>query len=181
MVDGEVEKAYFEHIQINQKEHVRFTIRIGNEEEFLKIVDDEIPVIVILDIDGTTSKNNPKKRYHKILSLTANEKTKDQVFFNNYAFETFLLLHVTDFSRPVAYSTEYDGMMKQHFQLGESWTDHKHQQNIEKVLKKINKETLKKALERARLICEDCFKNPSSNMNRFFEKVNQYNLPVEGD
>jgi len=170
-VDGEVEIAYFKHININQIENVRFTIKKGDEIDFLKNIEDEIPRMIILDIDAITRNNDPKKRYSNIRKVLEYGKTKHNVFFNNYAFETFLLLHVTDHIEPIYHAKSYDKLIKKHFGLADNWSRHKNSSNQKLIFNKINQASLNNAIENTRKINIDVFKNPSSNMCDFFDSI----------
>jgi len=112
-VDGGVEKDYFNHLNINSKDNVYFNIKIGDERDYIRNQDDEEPHLLIVDVDATEKKVDPKKRYSDLKSL----KNDDNVFFNNYAFETFLLQHVKPFNRPIMKSKEYDNDMNECFGL----------------------------------------------------------------
>lgn len=174
-VDGEVEIEYLKHIEINRYDNVRFNVKKGNENDFINILHDEIPKMLILDIDAVTKRNDPKKRYNNIKYITKDKDIKKDVFFNNYSFETFLLLHVKDFTKRILKIDEYNKDMKAEFDIKDSWSNKKNKSNIQKVFLRIDQKSLKTALLRAKKLSSTFHKNPSSNMDKFFKRVEYYN------
>lgn len=170
-VDGEVEIAYFKHININQIDNVRFSIKKGDEIEFLKNIDDEIPRMIILDIDAITKDNDPKKRYLNIDKILKDHRTNKNVFYNNYSFETFLLLHITDRIEPIYHAKAYDKLMTKYFKLKDKWSRHKDASNLKLIFSMIDQDSLNNAIERTKQFNKDAFLNPSSNMCDFFERI----------
>lgn len=176
-VDGTVELEYFKHININNDSSIKLNIKIGNELDFIRNCADEIPTMVILDIDATTKKNDPKKRYLNLKKIIEGPKKKN-VFFNNFSFETFLLLHVMSFSKPIYKKEEYDILMKNYFGIKDSWSVKKNEYNRRKVFSKINEETRKIAISKMKHMSKKPFRNPSSNMDKFFEEIGKKKSPV---
>ncbi len=170
-VDGDVEIDYFRHIGICENSSLKLDIKKGDENKFFKEIYDEIPHMIILDIDAVTVGQDPKKRYENIKSLVEDHKTKDMTFFNNYSFETFLLNHVCKFTKPIYNSQDYDKHMRKHFDLKDSWSNKKNQASRNKMLSKIDEEALGNAKIRSKNLSNNCFRNPSSNMDSFFEKI----------
>jgi len=170
-VDGEVEIEYFKHININDKNNIRFVIKKGNELDFIKNMYDEVVHMVILDIDATSRTNDPKNRYLNLEKLVKDKTVKHNVFFNNYSFETFLLLHVIKKVKPIYKGKDYDSLMKKHFNIDNGWYKNKNNNNMNKIFSLINDESVKFAIENCEKISHRAFDNPSTNMHLFFERM----------
>lgn len=169
--EGQTEEAYITKIkQFADFNHINIKFLIGDEESFetqlLEHFEIKSKVLLILDIDHLQSSDT---RYKKIDRLI--KKYKAQVFYNNYSFETWLLNHVTSFSRPILKSDEYDIHFENHFDV-KSWHRRKSVRNIIKVMHKIDGTALDIALSNIKLISGNNWdNNPSCNMDLFIAKL----------
>lgn len=165
--EGSTEEAYVTKIkQFSDFNHINIKFLIGDEESFetqlLEHFEIKSKVFLILDIDHLQRRD---ARYKKIARLIT--KYKAQVFYNNYSFETWLLNHVTSFSRPILQADEYDPYFEKHFDV-KSWHRHKNARNLIKVMHKIDETTLNNAVNNIKLISSNNWDiNPSSNMDVF--------------
>lgn len=177
-MDGVVEQDYFKAIDINSRVcHLRIRVKKGDENSFDQRKHDEIPVWVILDVDALTSSDTRFKKMQRIKRESSKQEkagnfsgVPNLVFHNNFSFETFLLLHVTDFQTPVTDKYEYDPFMREHFGIANSWADNKNPNNRKKVCAKIDDASLRTAKRRARKMSSSIQKNPSTTMDSFFSK-----------
>lgn len=169
--DGETEKDYVERLKdLEYFENVNLKYEKGNEENFeIKLKEHlyiEENVLVFLDIDN---ENKSSCRYHKIKYLI--EKYKKQVFYNNYAFETWLINHKKTFHKPIVDKKEYNQDIKALFDVN-SWSKYKNKENRTKIMNQIEKDDVDKACENIKVISgKDWDNNPSSNMDKMVKKI----------
>lgn len=176
-VDGHVEKRYFNHININRYKSIKFKIKIGDELDYIRNYKDEVGIMVILDIDGITERNDPKKRFNNISKII----NHDNVFYNNFSFEGFLLHHVCDFNAKILSSNEYDQHMRDEFGVIDSWSRNKNINNSDKILNKVTKETMEAAIIRSKSLNNHFYTNPSSNMNKLFDRLEVLEITIIED
>jgi hypothetical protein len=168
-VDGKTEIAYLKHVGINQRNNVRFDLKKGDERDFENHLSDEIPHLIVLDIDGITRQNDPKKRYERVEWLIDHSGRANDIFYNNYAFETFLLMHVTDDVPRVMSGSGYDTPMKKYFGIHQSWHDNKSDRNVQAVLAYVTDKSFEEAIKRSMACTNAWNRQPSSNMHAFFK------------
>jgi hypothetical protein len=119
-------------------------------------------------VDNAESNNT---KYNAIKKLVETKKYKGQIFFNNYSFELWLLNHIDYFSKPVTDKTQYDKKMNDVFGI-ESWSKYKNERNRDQILKMIDYDSIKAASTNIkRLNRKKPFKNPSSNMDEWVNKI----------
>lgn len=170
--DGETEKSYINKLkELDFFNNVHLKYEKGNEFNFetkIKEHANNKNVIVIIDVDNAEP-NSPK--YNVIKRLVDTKKYKGQLFFNNYSFELWLLNHIESFSKPVTDKTQYDKEMNDIFGI-ESWSKYKNERNREQIMRMINHDSIQEAtLNIKRLNRKKPFKNPSSNMNEWINKI----------
>lgn len=170
--DGETERSYVARLkELDFFKNVHLKFEKGNELNFeIKIKEHATNknVIVILDIDNAES-NSPK--YNKIKKLVETKKYKGQVFFNNYAFELWLLNHINYFSIQVLNKTQYDKNIKDVFGI-KSWSKEKTCRNRKKIMDMLSDESIRNAVANIeRLDKKSPFENPSSNMDECIKQI----------
>lgn len=170
--DGETEESYVNRLkEIDFFKNVHLKYEKGNELNFETKIKEHVTnknIIVILDVDNAVSHSS---KYKQIKRLFETKKYKNQVFFNNYAFELWLLNHIDDFSTPIIDKTQYDDSMNQCFGV-ESWSKHKNLKNRKKITAMIDGDSINKAVENIkRLNKKTPFENPSSNMDECIIKL----------
>lgn len=170
--DGETEKSYINRLkELDFFENVHLKYEKGNELNFETKIKEHATnknVIVIIDVDNAES-NSPK--FNKIKRLIETKKYKGQVFFNNYAFELWLLNHINYFSTPITDKSQYDCSINDIFGV-ESWSKYKNQRNRKKIMDMLNQDTIEVAASNIkRLDKKKPFDNPSSNMDDCINKI----------
>jgi hypothetical protein len=170
--DGETEESYINRLkELDFFENVHLKYEKGNELNFETKIKEHATnknVIVIIDVDNAAS-NSPK--YNEIKRLVETKKYKGRVFFNNYAFELWLLNHIDYFSTPITDKSQYDSSMNDIFGV-ESWSRYKNQRNRKKIMDMINKDSVEEAVTNIkRLDKKNPFENPSSNMDDCINKI----------
>lgn len=148
-----------------------FVFKKGKEDNYLLLKKQNLEnqhFYLWLDMDNLSP--NSKDRGQKINKLYQNKAYRPYIFFNNPSFETFLLNHFINLTKPITTKKEYDELFKKHLGI-ESWSNNKTKKNICKVMGKISKERFEKGLVNVRSIYkENPFVNPNSNMHLMFEK-----------
>ena len=94
----------------------------GNEFNFETKIKEHAPnkhVIVIIDVDNTAS-NTPI--YNEIKRLIETKKYRNQIFFNNYAFELWLIDHMDYFSKQITDKSQYDSCINHNLVCGNIFT-----------------------------------------------------------
>lgn len=168
--DGETEEDYINRLKkIDYFKNVNLKFEKGDEDNFeIKLkehLDNIENVFLILDIDNVKSGD----RYQKLANLINN--TNYNIFYNNRSFETWLLNHKINFSSSIIYSRDYNKHIKTHFAV-ESWATNKNKNNREKIMNQIDVEEVDLAKENIRNISSKSWnENPSSNMDKFIEKI----------
>ncbi|MFA7129247.1 MAG: RloB domain-containing protein [Sphaerochaeta sp.] len=170
--DGETEESYINRLkELDFFENVHLKYEKGNELNFETKIKEHATnknVIVIIDVDNAAS-NSPK--YNEIKRLVETKKYQGRVFFNNYAFELWLLNHIDYFSTPITDKSQYDSSINDIFGV-ESWSRYKNQRNRKKIMDMINKDTVEEAVTNInRLNKKKPFDNPSSNMDDCIKKI----------
>ncbi len=135
---------------------------------------------LIIDIDAKDKKNS-RKEYERLLSVFNNENYN--VYYNNYSFESLLLLHKNKSVKPVYKSNEYDISIKRTFGV-DKWSHGKTKAKRIKLLKNISIEDVLRAKENTKIYKNKTwYENPSTNFNEFFEffeKRNERNKKKNG-
>lgn len=170
--DGETEASYIDKLKkIDFFKNVYLKYEKGNEFNFetkIKEHANNKHVIVIIDVDNSEPNST---KYNRIKKLTEKKQYKNQVFFNNYSFELWLLNHIDYFSKPIIKKTEYDKSMKDIFGI-KTWSKYKHQKNREQILALIDKDSIQVAVNNIqKLNKKNYFQNPSSNMDEWVNKI----------
>lgn len=170
--DGETEESYIERLkEIKYFKDVNLKFEKGNIDSFTTKLKEHLAIheniLLILDIDNER-KNS--KRYGKIKQIL--DKYTDQVFYNNYSFETWLLNHKEEYGKPIINKKDYNKDFKDIFGI-QSWSKYKNKENRDKVMNQISKDkvdfakdTIKKSLAK-----NQWYNNPSSNMDKFIDKI----------
>jgi hypothetical protein len=170
--DGETEKSYINKLkELDFFNSVHLKYEKGNEFNFetkIKEHANNKNVIVIIDVDNAESNST---KYNVIKRLLETKKYKGQIFFNNYSFELWLLNHVDYFSKPVTDKTQYDKEINDIFGI-ESWSKFKNERNRDQIMRMINHDSIREAATKIkRLNKKKPFKNPSSNMDEWVNKI----------
>lgn len=169
--DGKTEQDYVERLkEFDCFKNVNLKYEKGSEENFeIKLKEhlhNKNNVLVILDIDNESKST---LRYDKIKHLI--KKYKNQIFYNNYSFETWLLNHKTCFSKPVIDKKEYDEDIKKVFGV-DSWSKYKNKRNRNKIMKQIKTDDIDTACKNTKIINKNKWdNNPSSNMDLMVNKI----------
>jgi hypothetical protein len=170
--DGKTEKSYINKLkELDLFNNVHLKYEEGSELNFKKKIKEHANnknVIVIIDVDNAESNSI---KYNAIKKLVDTKKYKGQIFFNNYSFELWLLNHIDYFSKPVTDKTQYDKEINDIFGI-ESWSKYKNERNRDQIMKLINHESIQTAVVNIKLLNKKKpFKNPSSNMDEWFNKI----------
>jgi hypothetical protein len=170
--DGKTEKSYINKLkELDLFNNVHLKYEEGSELNFetkIKEHANNKNVIVIIDVDNAESNSI---KYNAIKKLVDTKKYKGQIFFNNYSFELWLLNHIDYFSKPVTDKTQYDKEINDIFGI-ESWSKYKNERNRDQIMKLINHESIQTAVVNIKLLNKKKpFKNPSSNMDEWFNKI----------
>ena len=170
--DGETEKSYINKLkELDFFSNVHLKYEKGNEfnsETKIKEHANNKSVIVIIDVDNAETSS---AKYNAIKRLLETKKYKGQIFFNNYSFELWLLNHIDYFSKPVTDKTQYDKEMDDIFGV-ESWSKYKNERNRSQIMKMIDNDSIKAASANIKLLNKKKpFKNPSSNMDEWVNKI----------
>jgi len=170
--DGKTEKSYINKLkELDLFNNVHLKYEEGSELNFetkIKEHANNKNVIVIIDVDNAESNSI---KYNAIKKLVDTKKYKGQIFFNNYSFELWLLNHIDYFSKPVTDKTQYDKEINDIFGI-ESWSKYKNERNRNQIMKLINHESIQTAVVNIKLLNKKKpFKNPSSNMDEWFNKI----------
>lgn len=180
VVEGITEKLYFERLkELNYFPQLSFTIKmLGSKDNWRPSLTSALAsknnadyVLLILDIDHDTEKMSEIERL--ITKDYSPKVLKKVLFYNNYAFELFLLNHKIVYRKSVINGNGYDAEMKKVFQLS---SYNKREKEIESIMKKINKEDIDLAVERMSRIVTDYRRNPSSNMVQMFDKLKKIKI-----
>lgn len=135
---------------------------------------------LIVDIDAK-DKRKSRKEYNRLSSLINNSDYN--VFYNNYSFESFLLLHRNKSVKSVFSSNGYDISIKRTFDIDE-WSHDKNKFKRTKLLNNISKDDILRAKENTKLYNnKNWYDNPSTNFYKFFEfieKRNEKNMNKNG-
>ncbi len=168
-VEGQTEISYFKHL--NDLEYfTNLAIKTvkGPFEKF--IYDTNELKYIIVDIDNKQPKQ--RKESDKLTQITKDER----VFFNNYSFETWLLLHKNKNVKKVLKHHSYDLEMKRTYNVI-SWSENKSKKQLNKINKQISKKDIKAAINNSKVIENHIpFTNPSSNMKKLFDELSRLNM-----
>ncbi len=180
IVDGDTEVAYFRRLnELKIFPKLNFKPTIGTELDASYIFKENLDIqhkFVILDIDNCRMLDN-NNREEKIRKIINDKEFQNKIFYNNYAFETFLLNHIRFFPNKIIKKKEYDKYMKKHFNV-ENWSSRGSTQ-ISKITEKITLESFEVMLENIpKIYNEDCFYNPNSNLHKLFEILKQINAEL---
>jgi hypothetical protein len=172
--DGETEQAYIKRLtEIDYFPYINLKFEIGSEENFETKRKEHINnpnVLVILDIDNVLTGT---KRYNEISRLITTKEYKDQVYYNNFSFETWLLNHKTFFSCPITLQKQYNTEMSTCFAVSH-WYTSKNDKNRRKIVDSISDTDIGNAVKNvARLSHYSPFDNPSSNMDQWVDTINK--------
>jgi hypothetical protein len=170
--DGETEASYIERLKaLDCFNHVHFKFEKGNEFNFetkLKEHATNKNVILIIDVDNTQSNS---LKYNEINRLFETKKYKNQIFFNNYGFELWLINHMAFFSTPITDKKQYNTSMLNHFGV-RSWSRYKNQRNREKIVNMFDIDQIEMAVTNIKkLDRKQPFENPSSNMDECIQRI----------
>jgi len=170
--DGKTEKSYINKLkELDLFNNVHLKYEEGSELNFetkIKEHANNKNVIVIIDVDNAESNSI---KYNAIKKLVDTKKYKGQIFFNNYSFELWLLNHIDYFSKPVTDKTQYDKEINDIFGI-ESWSKYKNERNRNQIMKLIDHESIQSAVPNIKgLNKKKPFKNPSSNMDEWVNKI----------
>lgn len=172
IVLGETEKSYINRLKaLDFFKHVHLKYEKGNAYNFETKIKEHAPnknVVVFIDVDDVKSSS---PTYHLIKRLIETKKYKGQVFFNNYAFELWLLNHLDIFSTPITDKTHYDRSMQEGFGV-RSWSKSKNERNRQKIMAMITGCSIEKATQNIeKLNQKSPFENPSSNMSDWVKRM----------
>lgn len=137
IVDGKTERLYFKKLEeLNIFLNIKFKMVIGDETNYKNIFKENLDIVnryIILDVDNCV--HDQETRTLRIRTLIESKKTKHITYYNNYAFETFLLNHIYMFAKPIGKKEEYDKDMNKHFGV-KSWSNNKDERQINMLMKK---------------------------------------------
>lgn len=171
--DGKTEEDYFERLnKINYFKDIRIKYEKGSEDNFETKLKEHLyikdKVFVVLDIDNEDKSSD---RYDKIKYLL--EKYPNQVFYNNYAFEIWLINHKSTYGKPITNKEQYDCDIKSLFGV-ESWSSNKNKQNRTKIMSQIETVDVDCACKNIKVIsANEWNNNPSSSMDNLIYKIDE--------
>lgn len=174
LVDGITEEDYFKHLNnLEVYSNITFKPKIGKEKDLLRWNQKQETAFLIIDIDnhGENPKSNEFMEIERVL-----KSYPDQVYFSNFSFETWILLHKTHKIPYAIKKDDYDRKMKLHFRLPDNWSTKKDEKQRKLVMGKLTKKHFDDALKNACIIENDNYRvSPSTNMNIFFSKISELN------
>ena len=97
----------------------------------------ENTLLLILDIDNCNNNKDQLHRKEKIKKLIDSKTYKGCIFYNNYSFETWLLLHKFKFNTQLTFRHNYDQFMTKYFGV-ENWSKYKNDKNRKLIMKQID-------------------------------------------
>lgn len=168
-VDGDTEIDYFHRINnIQRYPYLSLKPIKGNFDSFQREREkiDAKNAYLILDIDDHGANENDPN-YAKLKSVI--EANSETVFFSNYAFETWLLLHKIKNPPYALNGNEMNKKIETRFKLDSSWRKTQQQRDI--VMSQIDNESISAAIHRNQSISKEWTMNPSTNLCELFSKL----------
>lgn len=173
--DGKTEESYINRLkELDYFNQINLKFEQGDEFSFETKIKEhafkEKKVIIIIDIDNAQTNS---RKYNQIKKLFETKKYKNQIFFNNYAFELWLINHYKKCGKPILDKKGYDSEMEEIFKVS-SWSDYKNENNRKKVMDKIDCQSIDNAVKNINELNQKSpFKNPSSNMDEWVRTINK--------
>lgn len=180
LCEGQQEKMYLEHLSSLLKtdsRKVTFNCVLGDAENLYRYKSYEPEKVVLFDHDGK------QENFEKQIRLCT--KNNAHMAYSNLNFDLWLVLHSEDFKGvgPAQKNDAYKEKVRKFYRLAED-ADIKQKKIIEKILKQINLESVKKAIHNAEKIrrlkteCEkhrvgDCvwYDNPDFSIDVFLRNA----------
>ncbi len=175
--EGQQEKMYFNHLRlkINEaKPNVSIKFREVSKLTVLERSVTAVPKIAVFDYDMNKTEFEKKVKICK----------KTKVLYSNLNFDLWILLHKSKFEKTVQNNSAYIKLVREAYNLSKN-SNIKSKQNIEKILKCIEIEDIKNAIENAEIIMKSklqkdrievnkkfsYYDNPSINVNNFIKEL----------
>lgn len=168
VVEGQQEELYIHHLAklLNNcsKKRFNFNVKIGKLRDLEKsYVDYDAVFIFDYDFNDIEFERN----LSGCINLNKkNKRIKKNIYhaYSSACFDLWLILHKKNFNAPVSKAQGYINEVRYTFNL-DSEADIKSREIIEKILKQITLDDVKKAVERAEKIHDEKLPNDKININ----------------
>ena len=166
-VEGETEQWYFLWLrdQVNNNTNRKYNVSIDvkvqqSPKKFYKTVNAKTTPEVFHICDVESNEAVHVEKFQNILSEMKEAKNQKQIEYHlgysNFTFELWMVLHKKDCNGTLAHRRQYlEHINKAFGENFESLDQYKHEDNFKRCLEKLTIEDVRRAIQRADVICEN--------------------------